>query len=117
MEIDGQTYSVSGIVCDATRVCRKKKKWIIWSGDAFYDWHSGKFTVPPGGTLVTSAIETDLSAWLDYDGEIPKIGEGQSIGLIQGVLNLSQKWDKTQNDEVPDLNIVGTSSYEFKITL
>jgi hypothetical protein len=114
LEINGQEYFAKGVVCDATRVCRKKKKWISWSGDAFFDWHSGKFTVPPGGTLVASAIHTDLLAWSNYEGEIPKIGEGQSIGLIQGVFNLSQTWDKTQDAEVPDLNIIGISNYAFK---
>jgi len=114
IEVEGKEYSVRSISCDATRVCRKKKKWMCWSGDAFWDWHSGKFTVPPGGTLVGSAVDTDLSTWSDYDGEIPNIGEGTSIGLIQGVLHLSQKWDKSLDSEVPDLRSIGTADFALK---
>lgn len=49
VEIEGGVYLVSGIAVSAQRVNRKKKKWVSWSGDAFYDWHSQTFTVPAQG--------------------------------------------------------------------
>ncbi|MDH4164168.1 MAG: hypothetical protein OEW15_16000 [Nitrospirota bacterium] len=84
---------------------------MVWSGDAFYDWQSKKFTIAPSGTIVGSAIRTDLSDWLDHDGEIPKIGEGTGVGFMNGVLVYSQKWNPIQDPEVPDLEGIGTVSF------
>lgn len=116
LEIDGQECYVTGVDCMATRVCQKKKKWINWSGDAFYDWQSEKCTIAPGGTLVGSAVNTNLTTWLDHEGEIPHISQDTGIGLMQGVLRLSQKWDKSQDVDVPDLDSIGTSSFLLKST-
>jgi hypothetical protein len=103
IEIDGKEYAVTGITCLAIRVCRKKRKWVNWSGDAFYDWHTGKFTIPPGGTVVGSAVEPDLSAWPDYEGEIPELGKGAAPGFLRGIIYNTQEWDHDKDNEVPDL--------------
>ncbi len=109
LEIDGKGYPVNGISCETIRIYRNKKKWINWSGDAFYDWHTGKLSIPHNGTIVGSALEADISSWPDYDGEIPEIKLGDP-GLLRVVLYNSQKWDESENDHVPDLGTIGTLS-------
>lgn len=103
IEVNGEEHSILSVACIASRVYRKKRKWVNWSGDAFYDWHSGRFTIPPSGTIVGSAIETDLSTWQDYNGEISEPGKGDALGFIRAVLYNTQKWDPSKDDEVPDL--------------
>lgn len=104
IEIEGKEYPVIGLSCVATRICRNKKKWVNWSGDAFYDWHTGKFTIPPSGTVVGSAIEVDLSTWPDYDGKVPEFERESYPGFVRAVIYLTQKWDNSQYPEVPDLS-------------
>ncbi len=101
LEIEGKDYPVRALSCLATRVFKKKKKWVSWSGDAFYDWHEGRFTVPAGGTLVGSGFEVDLSKWDDYEGEIPQLGQGDPKSFLTAVIYDEQKWDDTK--DVPDL--------------
>ena len=104
IEIEGQEYPVLGISCSATRVYKKKRKWVHWSGDAFFDWHPGKFTVPPKGVIVGSTIDTHLSEWPDFEGDIPEMGsDAEPDFFMRGVLYNTQKWDNTKDDEVPDL--------------
>ena len=45
VEIEGREYLVAEVAA-AQWTCRKKKTWVSWSGDAFYDWHTHAFTVP-----------------------------------------------------------------------
>jgi hypothetical protein len=52
---------------------------------------------------VGSAVEADLSAWPDYDGEIPELGKGEAPEFLQAVIHNLQKWDNGKDDEVPDL--------------
>jgi hypothetical protein len=78
VEIEGKNYLLSGISCQAEKVISKKKKWIHWSGDAFYDWHTNKFSIPPKGVVVGSAVETDLREWDDYDGELPNLENNEN---------------------------------------
>jgi hypothetical protein len=103
IEIEGQEYPVMGISCIATRVYKKKRKWVNWSGDALYDWHTGQFTIPPGGVIVGSAVETDLSEWPDFEGDIPGIESGSRPGFVRAVIYEVQKWDNSKDNEVPDL--------------
>lgn len=105
IEIEGREYPVTGITCIANRVYRKKRKWVNWSGDAFYDWHAGQVAIPANGVVVGSAVESDLSAWPDYDGEIPELGKVAIPGFIQVVLCNTQKWDASKDNEVPNLDI------------
>lgn len=103
IEIDGKEYAVNGITCIANRVYRKKRKWVNWTGDAFYDWHAGQFTIPAGGWIVGSAVETDLSGWPDYDGDIPDVGKRDGPGFLRAIVYSTQKWDHHKDDEVPQL--------------
>lgn len=52
IEIEGKKYPVIGITCVATRIHKKKRKWVHWSGDAFFDWHTSQITIPPNTTLL-----------------------------------------------------------------
>src|SRR5262249_38079000 len=103
IEIEGKEYPLIGVTCVATHIYQKKRKWVHWSGDAFLDWHTSQVIIPPNGTVVGSAVETDLSAWPDYDGEIPELEESAAPGFIQVVFYNSQQWDNSKDNEVPDL--------------
>lgn len=104
IEVESKEYSVIGIACRATRIHQIKRKWVYWSGDAFVDWHNGKMTIPPKGQVVGSAVETDITLWPDYDGEIPELGNKSEKGFIRAVLYNTQKWDKSKDKDVPDLS-------------
>lgn len=103
IEIDSKVYAVTGITCLADHVFRKKRKWVNWSGDAFYDWHTGQLTIPAGGRVVGSAVEVDLSIWPDYDGDIPEVDKGDYHGFLTAIIYNTQRWDQDKDDEVPDL--------------
>ena len=96
IEIGGKQYNVKGLAGSATRLCQPKKQWVTWSGDAFYDWHSGRFTVPPKGIIVGSPIDATLSEWNDFDGVIPEPGKGEPPGFVRGIL------DSFESPQVPD---------------
>jgi Restriction endonuclease len=102
IEIDGVDYEVLSIAVVVTRHCEKKKKWISWSGDAFYDWHQSELTIPPLGVVRGSVFDTDLSTWDDFDGEIPDLGRDEVKGLLVGVLEGFPKW-------MPDAEVVDLS--------
>ena len=106
IEIEGIEWPVSEISCTAVRVYKKKKRWVSWSGDGLFDWHSNKFTIPPGGTLYGSGVETDLTTWPDYEGELPVQGEQPSLGVAVATFYASQKWPESENDQVPDLSVL-----------
>jgi hypothetical protein len=97
LEIDGKEYAVTGVACIANGMYAKKKKWVKWTGDAFYDWHAGAMHIPPKGEIIGSAVESDISAWDDYDGEIPAHPEG----FLMAVVYKTQTWDNTL--PIPDL--------------
>lgn len=106
IEIEGVEWPVSGISCTALRVYKRKKRWVSWSGDGLFDWHSSKFTIPPGGTLYGSAVETNLDTWPDYDGDLPVHGEQPSGGIAVATLYAGQRWLEGENDLVPDLSVL-----------
>jgi hypothetical protein len=68
----------------------KKRKWVSWSSDAFYDWHTGRFTIPARGAVYSSPVEENPFLWDDYEGEIPTAAEAEGI---RGVLYFGQEWD------------------------
>jgi hypothetical protein len=104
IEVEGKEYPLIGITFSADREYKKKKKWVYWSGDALFDWNENKFTIPPNGQVVGSAVETDLNKWDDFNGELPKLGEKSSPGeLMKVILYSHQKWDKSEDNNVPDL--------------
>jgi len=86
------------------REYKKKKKWVNWSGDALFDWNENKFTIPPKGSVVGSAVETDLREWADFDGELPVLGEPNPEGFIKVLYTYQQNWDISENNDVPELD-------------
>jgi hypothetical protein len=106
IEIEGQEYLVKGLSCKAIRIHRKKQKWVSWSGDALYDWHSGRMTIPPNGEVYGSSVETDLDAWSDFEGEIPEAENPLDAGLVQAILRTTQSWDESLDSETPDLEVL-----------
>ena len=95
IEVGGQEYNVKGLACTATRLCQPKKQWVTWSGDAFYDWESRRFTVPPKGIIVGSRIDTTLSEWDDFDGVIPEPGKGDPPCFLRMI------WDCFESRQIP----------------
>ena len=85
--IEGEEYDVKGLALTVKRLCQPKKQWVTWSGDAFYDWQSGSFTVPPQGILIGSRIDTTLIDWDDFDGVIPEAGKGEPLGFLRMILD------------------------------
>lgn len=110
IEVEGGEFRVKTLSCTAKRNCTIKKKFVTWSGDAFYDWQSRKFTIPPKGILVGSAIDTTLGDWDDFDGDIPEPGEG--VSFVRMTFDCF-KACKIPEDEVPNLNSVITSRGAF----
>jgi hypothetical protein len=100
IEVKGTEYDVKALACHATRICQKKKLWVSWSGDAFYDWHKKEFTLAPRGSIVSSQIDSDLTKWKDFEGVIPEIGQSQAF--FQVILYGFPKWNNSK--EVVDLS-------------
>src|SRR5262245_16958328 len=73
LDFDGKEYPVTALECYAIGVYIKKRKWVSWSGDAFYDWHTGRFTIPARGAVYSSPVEENPFLWDDYEGEIPTV--------------------------------------------
>lgn len=96
IEIDGTNYDVVGLACTATRVFQKKRRWVTWTGDALYDWHTKTFTIPPQGSVVGSSIVTNFVEWDDFHGEIP-----DKVDFLRCVLHAEQMWNDSV--QVPDL--------------
>ena len=65
------SIQVKGITCVAEWVTGKKRKWVSWSGDAFYDWEKKAIVIPPKSAIHGSCVEADPSLWDDFDGELP----------------------------------------------
>lgn len=92
LRIDGVPCRVMAVALTARRIVDKKKKWVRWTGDAFFDWHKSSITIPPGGRLMASAVETDIYKWDPYDGEIPDLQTAEVTGLACAVVVAFQKW-------------------------
>ena len=101
LDFDGKEYPVIALECYAIGVHVTKRKWINWSGDAFYDWHTGRFTIPAQGAIYSSPVEENPFLWDDYEGDIPTAAEA---GGIRGVFYFGQKWDDTTH--VPALETI-----------
>jgi len=48
-------------------------------------------------------VETDVSKWPDFEGDIPDIESGSKPGFMGAVVYYVQKWDNSKDNEVPDL--------------
>jgi hypothetical protein len=102
LQIGGESYLVSGLSCAATGVFVKKRKWVTYTGQAFFDWHSGKVTIPPGATVETTPFAVDeIAKWEDYRGEIPRLEDTTDRKLCRTVALWTQSFDARM--PVPDL--------------
>jgi hypothetical protein len=98
IELNGIEYQVSELSCMGTLVEVAKRKWFSWTGDAFFNWANSSIEAPGGTQLVGTAIETDLTLWDDYDGEIP------TEPAPRGFLMLAFGGQSPPaSDEIPDL--------------
>jgi Restriction endonuclease len=93
IEVEGSMHLLKGISCTGRWVSLNKRKWVSWTGDAFYDWHLSSILVPARETIVSSGVETDLSFWDDYDGPIPI---AQTSGPVRLTMIDSMKWDESK---------------------
>lgn len=108
IESKDRKYPLIAITFRADREYKIKKKWVCWSGDALFDWNENKFTIPAKGQIFGSAIETDLKKWDNFNGELPKLKKGSSsIGLMRAIFYSHQEWDKSEDNNVPDLKSLG----------
>lgn len=99
----GQPVTVSALHATVERVVKKKRRWVSWSGDALYDWHTESFTLPAGGWLIGSAVETDLSLWPDDHAVDTANCAVDSVGFIRLHVVAFPKWDPELDPQVPDL--------------
>jgi len=100
MEVDGNLYPVVMIRADTVRTIEKKKRFLLLTGDGFYNWATGKLHYPAGGQLVTEWWRPDMSDWDDYDGPMP---DPKDVPLI-----FTYYWLPFEpNREVVDLGALG----------
>ena len=71
LSINAKIYLVKGANFRVLRECRKKIKWVPFSGEAYFDWNKSKIMVPSQSTIYSGSFRADLSDWDDYDGKIP----------------------------------------------
>lgn len=117
VNIGDDQCQLTSIAALATRINQKKRRWVHWTGVGLYDWH-GRGIISPAGTAVTSsAVETDLSLWPDYDGEMPSADYARGDGARGRMLIIMQDGPQRQLPEalatdVCDLHGLGTVSYD-----
>lgn len=105
IEIERQEILVDRILCVSERVIEHKKRWVSWTGDAYFDWHTNAITIPPNGELISSGVETDLTKWLDCEEPPPEISATDSVHQVSLDFRFRaiRGWDKNFDVEVPDL--------------
>lgn len=101
-----QTRRLTSLTRSARGVFLKKRKWVTYSGQAFFNWHTGKITIPPGVQVHSQPMEADLLIWEDYQGEIPLLEDPTDKKLLRAVFVLTQFFD--QSLPVPDLELLST---------
>ncbi len=100
LTIEGKESPVRALTCHAVRIHKNKRKWVSYTGDAFYDWQTGTLRLPAGAPLVGSAVETDVSLWDDYEGELPDLTTPPTDQPFRVIMKDIQVWDEK---EVVDL--------------
>jgi hypothetical protein len=55
-----------------------------------YDWHTGKVQIPPQGELVSSSMDSDITKWDAFEGDIPDLDE--SVGFFYFIIEHTQQW-------------------------
>ena len=89
---------IHGIVCYATRISKKKRKWVGWTGQAFFDWHKGRIQIPANTPITSTAVETDIELWDDYDSDVPTTVKGSEI-----LIRFDESQHLPDNSPIPDL--------------
>jgi hypothetical protein len=102
--IRGKEYPVKGLACRALGEFKKKRKWVRYSGRAFFDWGASTIKIPTGVEVNTDSIATDLALWEDYDGEIPPQGDLAESRLARGFVVITDIFD--ENLPVPNLDLL-----------
>jgi hypothetical protein len=109
LEINGTSYPVKALGCSAQGIFIKKRTWVGYTGQAFYDWETGKLIVPPGVEIRTEPISTELTEWEDYSGEIPRL-ENPKRAFSRGVLIKTPYFDEQW--PVPNLDQLSTGEIQ-----
>lgn len=105
IRLRGADVEVTSLYATAMRVLQRKRRWVNWSGDALYDWHTGTFTVPAGGFIQGSVVESDLTLW--PDDPTPENAELPTLSFLRMTVTYSPKWSNALDDQVPDLPALG----------
>jgi hypothetical protein len=82
IEINGTEYKATQIGCLGKLVETKKRRWISWIGEGYYDWENSQIQIPAGAPLVSTGIEIDLSLWEDFEGELPTTSTDKELLLL-----------------------------------
>jgi hypothetical protein len=102
VQVGSTTYQILEIRARAERHLEKKKRLMQMTGDALYDWHTGKLKVPAAGSVSVHGFEPNLTGWDDYDGDIPETGPHQLVvHRYWGCIDL----DIEQVPDIPRLKI------------
>jgi Restriction endonuclease len=102
VQVGSATYRILEIRARAERHLEKKKRLMLMTGDALYDWHTGKLKVPAAGSVSVHGFEPNLTGWDDYDGDIPETGLYQLVvHRYWGCIDL----DIEQVPDIPRLKI------------
>lgn len=92
LTLNGSEYPVKGLLSEARWTIAKKRQWVSWVGDAFYDWHKEALAVPANTSIHSLAVATDLATWDDFDGEIPTMEALAKQQWMTGVLSNKQQF-------------------------
>jgi hypothetical protein len=82
IKVNGAEYTATEIGCIGELTEQRKRKWLSWTGEAYFDWEKKTIQVPAGVSLIGTAVETDLTTWDDFQGEIPRAPTGNQILLL-----------------------------------
>jgi len=102
--IAGHSYILTAIRFTAHRTRQNKKLWVSWSGDALFDWQTRQVAWPANGLLLSSDVDSDMTTWADYDGEIQEM-EPWLGGVLQANFRGTFDW-KCPSDHIPDLSSI-----------
>lgn len=79
LNIEGSEYEIRTVYFTAIREKMKKYKYLVVTGDAYYDWQEDKIKLPNKGQVVSESFNiNDLFNWEDYEGEMPTAEEVES---------------------------------------
>jgi hypothetical protein len=82
VEMDGNVFRMKGISYSGVLTHSRKRLFVGWTGDAFYEWSRETLRIPANVPIMTSAIEPRMNLWEDYDGPIPMSVQGNGVLLL-----------------------------------